>query len=267
MNKLSKLLKAILLILKQPSLLNIILEDKNVNKKEVVKKYNFEKGLKTVDITTLLPNFDVTIEPYAALDGGSTPIDLGLLKGLAASFPNCDYFEIGTWRGESVSNVASVAKNCVTLSLPDNTLLEMGMDKAYVALLRQYSKNLKNVTHIQGNSQTFDYKSLNQKFDLIFVDGDHHYESVKNDTKNVFSLLKDENSIIVWHDYGHNPGDVRWEVFRGILDGTPSDKIKHLYSVSNSLCAIYSKNVKTAEYVSYTEVPKKHFAINVKVKS
>lgn len=267
MSKVSKLFKALSLIIKQPSLLNKVLDDADINKNEVIKKYHLEKGLKTVDITELLPNFDVTIEPYAALDGGSTPIDLALLKGLAAAKTNCDYFEIGTWRGESVSNVASVAKNCVTLNLPDELLLQMGLDKKYVDMHRFYSKNLKNVTHLQGNSLTYDYKSLNQKFDLIFIDGDHHYESVKNDTQNAFPLLKDENSIIVWHDYGNNPGDIRWDVLRGILDGTPSDKIKDLYRVSNTLCAIYYKGVKNAEYITDNSTPKKHFSITVKAKS
>lgn len=267
MSKASKLFKALSLILKQPSLLNKVLDDADVNKNEVVKKYKLDKGLKTVDISELLPNFDVTVEPYAALDGGSTPIDLALLKGLAASKTNCDYFEIGTWRGESVSNVASVAKNCVTLNLPDETLLQMGLDKKYVEMHRFYSKNLKNVTHLQGNSLAYDYRSLNQKFDLIFVDGDHHYESVKSDTQNAFSLLKDENCIIVWHDYGNDPSDVRWDVLRGILDGTPSDKIKDLYRVSNTLCAIYYKGVKNAEYIPDNTTPKKHFSITVKAKS
>ena len=267
MSKLSKLFKALSLIITQPSLLNKVLDDDNVNRNEVIKKYTLDKGLKTVDLTELLPNFDITIEPYAALDGGSTPIDLALLKGLAAAKQNCDYFEIGTWRGESVANVASVAKNCITLNLPDETLLKMGFDKKYVDLHRFYSKNLKNVIHLQGDSLTYDYKSLNQKFDLIFIDGDHHYESVKSDTENAFSLLKDENSIIVWHDYGNNPSDIRWDVLRGILDGTPSDKIKNLYRVSNTLCAIYSKGVKNAEYIPNNSIPKKHFSITVKAKA
>ena len=267
MSKLSKLFKVILLILKQPSLLNKVLDDDNVNKNEVVNKYNLPKGLTTVEITQLLPNLDITVEPYAALDGGSTPIDLALLKGLAASKPNCDYFEIGTWRGESVSNVACIAKNCVTLNLPDETMLQMGLDKNYVNLHRHFSKDLKNVTHLQGNSLTYNYAALNQKFDLIFIDGDHHYESVKSDTANAFNLLKDEHSIIVWHDYGNNPSDIRWDVLKGILDGTPADKINNLYRVSNTLCAIYSKQIITAEYIVNNEVPKKYFSIVIKAKA
>ena len=264
MSKLSKFFKAISLIIKQPSLLNILLDNADVNRREVIKKYNLPKGLKTVDITSLIPNINITVEPFCALDGGSTPIDLALLKGLAAQKTDCNYFEIGTWRGESVANVASVAKNCVTLNLSDKEMLAMGADKDYVNLHRFFSKDLKNVTHLQSNSLTFDYSSLNQKFDLIFIDGDHHYESVKSDTANAFKLLKDESSVIVWHDYGNNPNDIRWDVFRGILDGTLSEQQKYLYRVSNSLCAIYTKQKIATEYPAATPAPNKQFSIQVK---
>jgi predicted O-methyltransferase YrrM len=263
MSKLSKLFKAISLIVKQPALLNKVLDDQDVNKQAVIADYNLPKGLKSINIAQLLPSMNITVEPFAALEGGSTPIDLALLKGLAASKPACDYFEIGTWRGESVANVASVAGKCVTLNLPDETMIALGLDKRYVSLHRHFSKDLKNVHHLQGNSQTFDYSSIG-KFDLIFIDGDHHYESVKNDTANAFSLLKNPNSIIVWHDYGNDPSDIRWDVFRGILDGTPAEARKHLYRVSNSLCAIYTTQHLAAEHPESFQIPEKYFAIQVK---
>ena len=264
MRKVSKLLKAISLIVKQPSLLNIVLDNAEVNKKEVIKRYNLPKGLKTVELTDLIPNIEITVEPYCAMDGGSTPIDLALLKGLAAQKKDASYFEIGTWRGESVANVAAVAKSCVSLNLPDKDLLALGMDQGYVDLHRFFSKDLANVSHLQANSQTFDYASMGQKFDLIFVDGDHHYESVKNDTANVFKLLKDDTSVIVWHDYGNNPNDIRWDVFKGILDGTPAEKQKYLYRVSNTLCAIYTKQNSPSYFPAAHPVPEKQFSIEIK---
>lgn len=265
MNKLSKLLKAIVLIVKQPALLNKVLDDINVNKQQVIEKFNLPKGLKTIDILELLPGFNETVEPYCSLDGGSTPVDLALLKGLAKSKNDCMYFEIGTWRGESAANVAAVAKQCVTLNLPDEEMLRMGLDKNYVGMHRFFSKDLKNVTHLQADSQTFDYKSLDQKFDLIFIDGDHHYESVKNDTINAFKLLKDENSIIVWHDYGNNPSDIRWDVLRGILEGTPAEKHADLYRVSNTLCAIYTTQSIKGEFTEPFSEPAKYFSINLTI--
>jgi predicted O-methyltransferase YrrM len=264
MNKVFKLLKAFSLLLKQPSLLNNVLNDADVNKNEVVKKYNLPKGLKTIELTDLIPNLEITVNPYCAMDGGSTPVDLALLIGLAAQKPNCNYFEIGTWRGESIANVATVAEKCITLNMSDEEMLALGLEKCYIELHRFFSKNLKNVIHLQGNSQTYDYTSLNQKFDLIFIDGDHHYESVKNDTQNAFKLLKDENSIIVWHDYGHTPADIRWDVFCGILDGSDKEQIKHLYRVSNTLCAIYTKQKITSTYPALNADPKKQFSIHIK---
>ena len=266
MKKLKKLIKVILLIIKNQALLNNVLDDADVNKEQVIKKYNLPHGLKTIDITSLLPDLNETIEPYSSLDGGSTPLDLALLKGLAKSKTDCMYFEIGTWRGESTAIVASAAKQCVSLNLPDEEMLKMGLNKKYVESHRFFSKDLKNVTHIQANSQTFDYNSLNQKFDLIFIDGDHHYESVKNDTANAFKLLKDDDSMIVWHDYGNNPADIRWDVFRGILDGTPSEKRSSLYRVSNTLCAIYTAKKLKAEYIEPYSTPTKYFSVTLKSK-
>jgi predicted O-methyltransferase YrrM len=264
MSKLSKLFKALALIVKNPALLNKVLDDEEVNKTAVIAQYNLPNGLKTIAIDQLLPALNITVDPFCSLDGGSTPLDLALLKGLAASKTECDFFEIGTWRGESVANVASVSKTGTTLSLPDQTMLEMGMDKKYVALHRFFSKDLKNVVHIQANSLTFDYASLNKKFDLLFIDGDHHYESVKKDTANAFSILKNNESIIVWHDYGHSPSDIRWDVFRGILDGTPADKRKYLYRVSNTLCAIYTTQPITAVYADLYIAPTNYFTMTVK---
>lgn len=263
MGKLKKLIKAFSLIIKKPSLLNIILDSADVNKQEVINNYNLPEGLKTVDIIDLLPNFNEFVDYYSSLDGGSTPIDLALLKGLAQRKNECKYFEIGTWRGESVANVASVAKECITLNLSDTEMLNMGLDKNYVNLHRFYSKDLKNVTHIQANSLTFDFSAFQQKIDLVFIDGDHHYESVKSDTQNAFKLLKDKSSIIVWHDYGNNPGDIRWDVLRGILEGTPEENRKNLYRVSNTLCAIYTSLPVKSFYPTNFAAPHSYFSFAI----
>jgi predicted O-methyltransferase YrrM len=263
MNKLSKFFKAISLILKQPSLLNKVLDDADVNKKAVAEKHSLRDGLPAINICDLLPGFNETVDPFCYLDGGSTPIDLALLKGLAKKYDSCEYFEIGTWRGESAANVASVAKHCTTLNLPDSDMLSMGLSKKYVGLHRFFSKGLQNVTHLQGNSLAYDYKSLQKKFDLIFIDGDHHYESVMSDTKNAFELLKDEHSMIVWHDYGHTPNDIRWDVLRGILDGCPADKRNKLYRVSNTLCAIFTNLPISSYQQEQIETPDKRFIISI----
>ena len=67
---------------------------------------------------------------------------------------------------------------------------------------------------------TFDFADYYGKYDMVFIDGDHHYDSVKKDTETAFKLLKDNRSIIVWHDYGLDPETIRWDVLAAILDGS-----------------------------------------------
>lgn len=242
MNKLSKAFQALVQIARQPSLLNLVLDDNEVRKQEVQKKHNGLECFPQLPLSQVTGSNEMTINPYAFGDGGSLPTDLALLKGLARKFENCSYFEIGTWRGESVANVASVAQECFTMDLPDEEKRKLGYDDEYISQHAFLSKHLPHVTHLKANSLTFDFASLNRKFDLIFIDGDHHYNSVLNDTQKVFKHLVHDNSIVVWHDYAYNPEKVRYEVMAAILDGCPPALRGHLYHVANTMCAVFLPN-------------------------
>ena len=239
MKKLSKALTGLWQIMKNPWLLNHVLDEELYWRKKVVKKHGFSEGLPVIDIEELFPGFDETVAPYAFLDGSCLPTDLALLRALAKKYKAETYLEIGTWRGESVANVAPLVKEAVTLNLPDAEMRAMGMSEEYIDLHRYFSESLPNVTHIQANSLAFDFSSLQKQFDLIFVDGDHHYEAVLSDSAKILKALKPETGMIVWHDYAHNPEQVRWSVLAGMLDGLPSEMHKHLYHISNTMCAVY----------------------------
>ena len=262
MNKFAKAIKAISLLLQKPSLLNNVLEDNDVMREGVQYKYNLHNGLPVVDLLSLLPSFNETVAPYSYLDGTSSPLDIALLRSLAKQYSACRYFEIGTWRGESVANIASVAKECVTLNLPDEEMRRMGLDEEYISLHRFFSKNLPNVQHLQHNSSTFNFNSIG-KFDLIFVDGDHHYEQVKQDTQNVFNLLNNPDSAIVWHDYLDHSGNIRYEVLAGILDGCPADLRSNLYHVSNTMCALFTRKKLPTTAFNPNPSPNKSFTLTI----
>ncbi|HNW70963.1 MAG TPA: class I SAM-dependent methyltransferase [Bacteroidales bacterium] len=265
MNKISKALRALGLIIRKPYLLNLINDDEEVKQRYVARKYKLPQGLPTVDITDFISG-EEEIAPYSFLEGSSLPTDFALLRSICRNNKVEDYLEIGTWRGESVANVAPLAKNCVTVNYPDDQMREMGLDEAYIGMHRFFSKGLANVEHIQADSRTFDFNSLHKKFDLIFLDGDHHTETVINDTKNAFKLLKDDNSIIVWHDYGLSTETPRFNVLSGMLDGCPEDCIKNLYHVSNTLCAVYTRKELKSAFVQPNAEPNKHFLLKIKVK-
>ena len=258
-NKIKRTLRGLLAIIKNPWLLNHVLNDDGVWAAYIEKKYGMKGGLKVVDITTLFPGFKETLNTFAFLDGGSSAVDLSVIRGLCKSVPDCTYFEIGTCRGESVANVADVCSKCYTLDLP----LELYSDKVEGSLVGFFSKNLKNVTQLYGDSGAFDYAALGLKFDVIFIDGDHHYEFVKSDTANVFKHLVHEDTIVIWHDYATDVIFPRNEVFAGILDGVPADKHKNLYGVTNSICAIYTNRKLPTIEQTQVRLPTKKFKISL----
>jgi predicted O-methyltransferase YrrM len=263
MNKIGKAIKGIIEIIKNPWLLNKVLSDDTVWNKYLVKKYNINHGLPMLDINQISNDFSETIESFAFLDGGSLPTDIVLLKLLSKKFTKCTYFEIGTWRGESIINVAENAEECYTLNLSKSEILSLGLSEIYADLHGFFSKGKGNIKHISGNSLTFDFQSLNKKFDLIFIDGNHHYDYIKNDTEKIFKHLVHDDSIVVWHDYAYNPEKLRPETLAAILDGTPPEHRKYLYHVSNTMCAVFIRSEFSVKTFETPMIPNKTFKVTI----
>ena len=251
MSKIHKALKAVFLIMKKPVLLNRVLSEPDIWKDYIQKKYNLPDGLPQIRIGQLLGTDQTEIGPLTFLDGSSLPTDLVLLKGLAGLFTDCKYFEIGTWRGESVANIASIAKECYTLDLSSDELKRMGIKKESIEQHGFFSNDLENVIHLYGDSGCFDFTSLGKRFDLIFIDGDHHYDFVKKDTQQIFKHIVHEHSVVVWHDYVYHPEKIRFEVLAAILDGTDPKLHSGIFYVAHTKCAVYiDKDFETSVFKS-----------------
>lgn len=248
-------------VLLKPISIFMVLKDETEFKSYLQKNYKKTQFL-TVDINNFLTN-KIEINHYTFLDGSSLLTDLALLKSLAACYINCDYLEIGTWRGESILNVLDTGANCTSINLSPQDIIAMGLNEKYAHLHGCLISDKTRIKSVYANSLTFDFSSLNQKYDLIFVDGDHTYDAVKSDSSKVFELLKDENSIIVWHDYGYNPETPRHSVIAAILDGLPAKAHPYLYHVSNTICAIYSKQKLNASILASPVKPDKVFKIQL----
>jgi len=265
MNKLVKAIKALGMVLRKPALLNRILSDPDTWESHVSSNYSMGGGFPQVAFDHLHQDSETKIAPVTFLDGGSLPTDLALLRCLAGWFDSCSYFEIGTWRGESVANVADVATECMTLNLSPVEMKERGISDRYINVHGYFSKEMSNVHQLYGNSRSFDFKGLEKKFDLIFVDGDHHYDYIKMDTEQVISHLIHEKSIIVWHDYAYNPEQLRYEVMAAILDGTPDSMHAHLYHIGHTKCAVYisplwNKQFTTGDFINPV-IPDQYFEL------
>lgn len=249
MIKISKALKALKLILQRPVLLNKVLQEPNYWKEYVAKRHRMSEGLPVLDPSELFgKNYSEDIKIFTFLDGGSLLTDVALLKCLARQFENCRYFEIGTWRGESAVNLADICREVFTLNLSEEEMKELGVPGETIAQQDMFSKDNDSIVHLKGNSRHYNFAAIAKKFDLIFIDGSHHYEDVKNDTEKVFTHLVHDNSVVVWHDYGVNPDEVRFQVFAGILDGLDPEKHHYLHHVAHTKSAIYiKKTLKTGK--------------------
>jgi hypothetical protein len=112
----------------------------------------------------------------------------------------------------------------------------------------------------------FDFEGLDRKFDVVFIDGNHHYEHVRNDTEKVFRHLLNEDSAVVWHDYAHHPEKIRYEVLAGILDGTDKSIHEDIYHVSQTKCAVYLKKKIQGRFLDPPEEPDEFFEVRLKRK-
>ncbi len=260
--KLSKFARGIALLLKRPALLNTLLDEEDVHQGIVHKKFSMPEGFPEVAFQELWEEDSEEVMPFAFLDGGSLPTDLALLRILAKKIKADSYFEIGTWRGESVSNVAPLVQNCFTLNLSDAQMRARGWAEDYIALHGHYSRQFKNIQHLQGDSRAFDFSPYAGKMDLVFVDGDHHYDSVVEDTRTAFRLIR-PGGVIVWHDYGHSPESVRWNVAHAILEGCPKELRKDLFAISNTLCAAYLPLPVNRRSRHYPRKPEQSFRITL----
>lgn len=265
MSKINKFFSAISKIVAQPSLLNLVLEDKQLHKNRFLTKYPKLESLPQITFNDLIADYRENIDLFF-LDGGSMPTDLALLKTLASRNSMNSYFEIGTWRGESVWNVSKKIKDCTTFNLSKDDIISLTSNEKYAELHGFLSKKNPSILHLQGNTKTFDFAALNRKYDLIFIDGDHTYEMVKNDTAKVFEHLVHDHTIVVWHDYAYNPEQIRYEVFEGILDGVPKEKHHQLYHVANTMCAIYSKEYFKTQRFDSPKEPDVIFEVKLEMK-
>jgi hypothetical protein len=233
------------------------------HKNQIVAKFGIEQ-LPSIDLLDLFPNLDEELHNYSYLDGTSTIPDILLLKLLARKFPEGAYLEIGSWRGESIANVADVLSDCTSVTLSANEMRELNFGEEFIKVHGLFSKDHAQIKSVKANSFKLDFATLNKTFDLIFIDGDHTFEGVLNDTRKSYSVRKNENSVLVWHDYGFSPEKVRHSVLNAILEGIPREKHKHLYHVSNTMCAVYLENqshpVSQCRFPSY---PNKKFSLRI----
>jgi len=96
------------------------------------------------------------------------------------------------------------------------------------SVLKLLSKFKKNINIIEGNSNEVLKKISLDKFDYVFLDGGHKYETVKNDLENLVKIINN-NGTILCDDYNlsYAPG-IKKAIDRYVLE--KNFNLKILYS-------------------------------------
>ena len=237
MGLISKIGKLVLAIIRQPRLLGGVLHDDRYWRRQFERAFGHTTPLSVLPLSLFVPE-NAMLDKYVFLGGGSMITDLLLLRHLAMRADVRSYFEIGSWRGESLAAVADHVEQAHSLDLDEKTMNQLGFPQPLKDQMGILVKDDTNIVYHKSDSATFDFAHVGKKFDLVFIDAKHTYEYVQSDTRNVLKHLCHEKTIVVWHDYGHDPENVRWEVFKAILDTVEKDRHDRLTHIGNTKCAV-----------------------------
>jgi predicted O-methyltransferase YrrM len=148
------------------------------------------------------PEIDKVEAPYGTVNettGKPNQAELLIVSVLARHRKARNIFEFGTFTGRSTYYLthATPETRVTTLDLPPGP----GRTIPDVGLYFINSDREDRITQLLTDSRKFDPTPYEKKMDFIFVDGDHSYEGVKNDTEKAFKMLAPGGAIL-WHDYG-----------------------------------------------------------------
>ncbi|WP_088330410.1 class I SAM-dependent methyltransferase [Lacimicrobium sp. SS2-24] len=184
--------------------------------------------------------------------GGSGILDYALLKMVARRLSPKAYLEIGTWRGESIASIANIVPQCYSISLPDDAITHMdtaGKGFPTTKFSRYFSKNVKNIKHYLTDSTSFDFEKLEVRPNLVYIDGDHSFEGIATDTKNVFNYIDKDNSIVIWHDFKTKDNRYQQITINAIWSVVDKDISDNIFGVDNSMSGIYIPQALQSRFI------------------
>lgn len=235
----------------------------------ILNKYKIH-ALPQVDVNDFFASLGETITPVinvkADFTGGISPVnDYYMLCRIARAIKAEQYFEIGTWLGLSAYNLHLNSKDTGVYTLdipPDHEEIELY--KIPEEVFGFYSKHIQSIHHLRADSKLFNYKPYSKSFDLVFIDGNHSFDYVINDSKIALELIKDEHSIIAWHDY-ILCGEINKNVLCGILESIPAEEHKHIVHLYQSNIALYSGTFDfPKKYFDQWKIPLHNYNLSIK---
>jgi hypothetical protein len=148
-------------------------------------------------------DFEKVEVPFGAIDeetGKVNQAELLYVDAVAKFLKAKTIFEFGTYMGRTTYHLAGASPDAkvTTLDLPEG-----GGTKTWPCLGVCYKGTDREprITQLLHDAYKFDPVPYRQSMDFIYIDGDHSYAGVKNDTEKALQMLK-PGGTMMWHDYG-----------------------------------------------------------------
>ncbi|MGH7838028.1 MAG: O-methyltransferase [Candidatus Binataceae bacterium] len=157
-------------------------------------------------------SWPVVLPPLVNLHDGTQDLPgLVSLLAIAKAIDAQRVFEIGTFTGVTTLALALNLPHATihTLDLPtqakgslriDTDDAKYMPDHAVRRVFTDWTKAAARIVQHEADSAKFAFEKLGPQFDLVYVDGAHSYEYVRNDTEAAFRIVAADGAI-VWDDY------------------------------------------------------------------
>ena len=219
---------------------------------ESVVPVKMEKELdkRTIDLGDFLQrhNTQIVCKELTFIGGGSGVLDYAFLQTIAKVFKVKEYLEVGTYIGESINILTETCEKLYSVTAATGTAIS-GHEWFKQHKIPDYTERLtynKKITHYFCDSKLFDFSKHADTVDLYFIDGDHSYNGVYCDTKNIFNN-KREDAIVVWHDFKKAGNEYKAEVVKAVAD-VLNDEFENVYVTNNNACGIYIPKSRKNEF-------------------
>lgn len=151
---------------------------------------------------------------FQLIEGWLSTIEGNALRSLSIE-KTC--LEIGSYKGKSASYIASVANSLTCIDTFNADFTGQNQQGGTLQDFKNNTKQFSNIVTVIGKSGDV-YESIpDNSYDMIFIDGMHDYDSVKEDIQKYLPKLKDKGKMC-FHDYQKDwPGVIQAvdEQFKG----------------------------------------------------
>lgn len=209
-----------------------------------------ELAQRTINLGAFLKEQDELLcREMTFTQGGSQILDYVFLKSIAERYHCMTYLEIGTYIGESINILTDCCERLYSVTAPIGAPYSMAAWCKHYNM-PDYSERLAysdKIIHYYTDSKLFDFTQIKDEVDLYFIDADHSYDGVYEDTKNVFSTKK-EDAIVIWHDFRKAGFQYNVEVVRAVKD-VLGEKFKNVYVTDHNMCGIYLPDACIKDFI------------------